>query len=162
MDHLTQHRPPKQLPASIGNTECGVPHSASSLASVFLSHSPLPMYAAGFDRRHSSSVLKPEIQQTYAPPPPQKKKKLLPLPLLLSSLVMINQEKNKSAEMSKLSTSLKALINAPFAKPGPRPAPGQIAQLFESIAQDASKKNLSPKSWLTLSVCEVAFSCVFS
>lgn len=58
----------------------------------------------------------------------------------------------KQADMSKLSTSLKALINAPFAKPGPRPAPKQVQELYEAIANDAAIRNLGPKSWLTVSV----------
>uniref|UniRef100_A0A0B7K0W7 Uncharacterized protein n=1 Tax=Bionectria ochroleuca TaxID=29856 RepID=A0A0B7K0W7_BIOOC len=53
--------------------------------------------------------------------------------------------------MSKLSPSLKALINAPFSRPGPLPAPAHAKELFQSIAQDASKKNLSPRSWLAIS-----------
>ncbi|KAM5517340.1 hypothetical protein FOXYSP1_04291 [Fusarium oxysporum f. sp. phaseoli] len=57
----------------------------------------------------------------------------------------------KQADMSKLSTSLKALINAPFAKPGPRPAPNQVQELYEAIANDAAIRNLGPKSWLTVS-----------
>ncbi|RBA13628.1 hypothetical protein FPRO05_02421 [Fusarium proliferatum] len=57
----------------------------------------------------------------------------------------------KQADMSKLSTSLKALINAPFAKPGPRPAPKQVQELYEAIANDAAIRNLGPKSWLTVS-----------
>ncbi|EWG47533.1 hypothetical protein FVEG_16150 [Fusarium verticillioides 7600] len=57
----------------------------------------------------------------------------------------------KQADMSKLSTSLKALINAPFAKPGPRPAPQQVQELYEAIANDAAIRNLGPKSWLTVS-----------
>lgn len=54
--------------------------------------------------------------------------------------------------MSKLSPSLKALINTPFSRPGPLPAPSHAKELFQSIAQDASKKNLSPRSWLAISV----------
>ena len=54
--------------------------------------------------------------------------------------------------MSKLSAPLKALINAPFARPGPRPAPAQVQELFEAIANDAAIRNLGPKSWLTVSV----------
>ncbi|KAF4337721.1 conserved mitochondrial [Fusarium beomiforme] len=57
----------------------------------------------------------------------------------------------KQTDMSKLSTSLKALINAPFAKPGPRPAPKQVQELYEAIANDAAIRNLGPKSWLTVS-----------
>ncbi|KAG8676285.1 hypothetical protein FPOAC2_02379 [Fusarium poae] len=53
--------------------------------------------------------------------------------------------------MSKLSAPLKALINAPFARPGPRPAPAQVQELFEAIANDAAIRNLGPKSWLTVS-----------
>ncbi|KAI6776597.1 hypothetical protein HG530_000542 [Fusarium avenaceum] len=53
--------------------------------------------------------------------------------------------------MSKLSAPLKALINAPFARPGPRPAPQQVQELYEAIANDAAIRNLGPKSWLTVS-----------
>ncbi|KAI5468111.1 hypothetical protein BGZ63DRAFT_346590 [Mariannaea sp. PMI_226] len=53
--------------------------------------------------------------------------------------------------MSKLSPPLKALINASFARPGPLPAPSQVQALFQSIAQDASGRNLGVKSWLAIS-----------
>ncbi|KAF5018998.1 hypothetical protein F66182_9016 [Fusarium sp. NRRL 66182] len=53
--------------------------------------------------------------------------------------------------MSKLSAPLKALINAPFARPGPRPAPQQVQELYEAIASDASIRNLGTRSWLTVS-----------
>lgn len=54
--------------------------------------------------------------------------------------------------MSKLSSSLKTLVNAPAARPGPVPAPRHIEQLFHSIAKDAASRNLNPRSWLAISV----------
>ncbi|KAK0387859.1 hypothetical protein NLU13_4104 [Sarocladium strictum] len=53
--------------------------------------------------------------------------------------------------MSKLSSSLKALVNAPFARPGPVAAPRHIDQLFSGIAKDAASRNISPRSWLAIS-----------
>ncbi|KAI9152273.1 Dol-P-Man:Man(5)GlcNAc(2)-PP-Dol alpha-1,3-mannosyltransferase [Paramyrothecium foliicola] len=50
-----------------------------------------------------------------------------------------------------LSASLKALVNAPFARSGPLPAPGQAHELFQSIARDASKRNVGARSWLAIS-----------
>ncbi|UZP34874.1 hypothetical protein NXS19_002690 [Fusarium pseudograminearum] len=60
-------------------------------------------------------------------------------------------DNENNTEMSKLSAPLKALINAPFARPGPRPAPAQVQELYEAIANDAAIRNLGPKSWLTVS-----------
>ncbi|KAH7141436.1 hypothetical protein B0J13DRAFT_526679 [Dactylonectria estremocensis] len=53
--------------------------------------------------------------------------------------------------MSKLSASLKALVNAPFSRPGPLPAPAQVQDLFQGIARDASRRNLGVNSWLAIS-----------
>ncbi|OAA67109.1 hypothetical protein SPI_01685 [Niveomyces insectorum RCEF 264] len=53
--------------------------------------------------------------------------------------------------MSKLSAPLKALINAPFARPGPTPAPAHIADVYRSIARDAAKNNVGNRPWITLS-----------
>jgi hypothetical protein len=54
--------------------------------------------------------------------------------------------------MSKLSPSLKALINAPFARPDPTAATARIRNVYEAIASDAVKHNLGWKPWVTLSV----------
>lgn len=54
--------------------------------------------------------------------------------------------------MSKLSPGLKALINAPFARPDPTPAPARIRDLFQAIARDAAKHNVGFKPWVALSV----------
>ncbi|KAF4982837.1 hypothetical protein FZEAL_1629 [Fusarium zealandicum] len=62
---------------------------------------------------------------------------------------MSHQE--KTPDMSKLSAPLKALINAPFARPGPRAAPQRAQELYEAIANDAALRNLGTKSWLTVS-----------
>jgi hypothetical protein len=54
--------------------------------------------------------------------------------------------------MSKLSPSLKALINAPFARPGQAPAPSHIREVYQSIAKSAANKSVGLKPWLALSV----------
>ncbi|CAK7265896.1 hypothetical protein SEPCBS57363_001824 [Sporothrix epigloea] len=51
--------------------------------------------------------------------------------------------------MSKLSASLKSLINAPFARPGPAPAAPHIAEVYRSIALDAAKHGVGSQPWLT-------------
>ncbi|TDZ14893.1 Dol-P-Man:Man(5)GlcNAc(2)-PP-Dol alpha-1,3-mannosyltransferase [Colletotrichum orbiculare MAFF 240422] len=53
--------------------------------------------------------------------------------------------------MSKLSPSLKALINAPFARPGPTAAPSHIRDVYQTIARDAATKNVGAKPWLAIS-----------
>lgn len=55
--------------------------------------------------------------------------------------------------MSKLSDSLKALINAPAARPGPTPAPHCIRSVYERIGNEASLHHVSRPSWIALSVC---------
>lgn len=55
--------------------------------------------------------------------------------------------------MSKLSPALKALINAPFARPGQTPAPRNIAAIYQGIAREARERNYGDRPWLTLSVC---------
>ncbi|KAJ5118492.1 hypothetical protein N7448_010198 [Penicillium atrosanguineum] len=53
--------------------------------------------------------------------------------------------------MSRLSNSLKALINAPAARPSTVPAPANISAVYSKIAQTARAKNVSQPSWLALS-----------
>ncbi|KAL2845294.1 hypothetical protein BJY01DRAFT_234999 [Aspergillus pseudoustus] len=53
--------------------------------------------------------------------------------------------------MSKLSPSLKALINAPAARPNTVPAPRNIQSVYAKIHQTAQAKNVSQSSWLALS-----------
>ena len=53
--------------------------------------------------------------------------------------------------MSKLSPSLKALINAPFARPGPTAASARIADVYRDIARDAARHNVGAQPWITLS-----------
>ncbi|KAL7922169.1 hypothetical protein ACQKWADRAFT_313374 [Trichoderma austrokoningii] len=58
--------------------------------------------------------------------------------------------------MSKLSPALKALINAPFARPGPcRVAKGAAAaamgELFRGIAQEAGRNGVGARAWLAIS-----------
>ncbi|PYI12639.1 hypothetical protein BO78DRAFT_392473 [Aspergillus sclerotiicarbonarius CBS 121057] len=53
--------------------------------------------------------------------------------------------------MSKLSHHLKALINAPAARPNTVPAPRNIQSVYKKIQQSAQSQNLSQPSWLALS-----------
>ncbi|KAJ5670908.1 hypothetical protein N7507_000035 [Penicillium longicatenatum] len=53
--------------------------------------------------------------------------------------------------MSKLSSSLKALINAPTARPHTVPAPANIASVYSKIQQAAQAQQLSQPSWIALS-----------
>ncbi|ERT01175.1 conserved mitochondrial protein [Sporothrix schenckii 1099-18] len=53
--------------------------------------------------------------------------------------------------MSKLSASLKTLINAPFSRPGPTAAPPRIADVYRAIARDAAKNNIGSQPWVTFS-----------
>ncbi|CAK7240411.1 MAG: hypothetical protein STHCBS139747_001850 [Sporothrix thermara] len=53
--------------------------------------------------------------------------------------------------MAKLSASLKMLINAPFARPGPTAAPPRIADVYRSIAHEAAKHNVGSQPWLAFS-----------
>jgi len=54
--------------------------------------------------------------------------------------------------MSRLSNSLKALINAPAARPHTVPAPANIASVYSKIQQTAQAQQLSQPSWIALSV----------
>jgi hypothetical protein len=54
--------------------------------------------------------------------------------------------------MSKLSSGLKALISAPFARPNTLPASPRIRSVYERLRQEASSKHVGRDSWLTLSV----------
>ncbi|KAL6229040.1 hypothetical protein BDW75DRAFT_235497 [Aspergillus navahoensis] len=53
--------------------------------------------------------------------------------------------------MSKLSPSLKALINSPAARPNTFPAPRNIRSVYAKIQQTAQAKNVSKNSWIALS-----------
>ncbi|KAL2163374.1 hypothetical protein VTH06DRAFT_5431 [Thermothelomyces fergusii] len=56
-----------------------------------------------------------------------------------------------SRDMSKLSPSLKALINAPFARPGQTPAPRHIRDVYTRIAHEARDRRYGERPWVTLS-----------
>src|SRR5687767_14800766 len=79
--------------------------------------------------------------------------------LLPSPAVHFSTSKSQLSTMSKLSPTLKALVNAPFARPGPVPAPRQVEQFFSGIAKDAASRNISPRSWLAISVSLQFSSC---
>ncbi|KAJ5577439.1 uncharacterized protein N7459_006403 [Penicillium hispanicum] len=53
--------------------------------------------------------------------------------------------------MSKLSSSLKALINAPAARPSTVPAPANITSVYAKIQQAAQAQHVSHPSWIALS-----------
>ncbi|KFY28364.1 hypothetical protein V493_02966 [Pseudogymnoascus sp. VKM F-4281 (FW-2241)] len=52
--------------------------------------------------------------------------------------------------MSKLSPALKAAINAPFARPGPLPAPKNISAIYSAIQREAASHSLGVFPWLAL------------
>ncbi|CZR51314.1 probable conserved mitochondrial protein [Phialocephala subalpina] len=53
--------------------------------------------------------------------------------------------------MSKLSSSLKALIAAPYARPNTLPASPHARSVYEALRSEASGKNVGTPAWLTLS-----------
>ncbi|KAK2603819.1 hypothetical protein QQS21_004021 [Conoideocrella luteorostrata] len=53
--------------------------------------------------------------------------------------------------MAKFSAPLKALINAPFARPGPAPASAIIRDVYRAIARDARERKLGTRPWLAIS-----------
>ena len=57
--------------------------------------------------------------------------------------------------MSKLSESLKAVINAAHAKPNTTPAPKNIRSVYERLASNAASKKVGLPAWLTASVSRV-------
>ncbi|KAL3418588.1 hypothetical protein PVAG01_10304 [Phlyctema vagabunda] len=59
--------------------------------------------------------------------------------------------RDQVADMSKLSTPLKAFISAPFARPGMVAAPKQIRSVYSTIQEDANSKGVGRSSWLTIS-----------
>lgn len=61
------------------------------------------------------------------------------------------RSETQTADMSKLSESVKLLINAAHARPGTTPAPPQISSLYERISRDASSKQVGLPAWLTIS-----------
>ncbi|EGS22251.1 uncharacterized protein CTHT_0017700 [Thermochaetoides thermophila DSM 1495] len=69
---------------------------------------------------------------------------------------LVRQKKDKRTkandkDMSKLSPSLKALINAPFARPGQAPAPRQIRDIYARIAREARERRYGERPWIALS-----------
>lgn len=54
--------------------------------------------------------------------------------------------------MSKLSESLKTLINAAHVRPHTTPAPKNISSVYEKIAADAKAKQVGLPAWLCASV----------
>ncbi|CAG8960099.1 hypothetical protein HYFRA_00010577 [Hymenoscyphus fraxineus] len=53
--------------------------------------------------------------------------------------------------MSKLSSPLKALISAPFAKPNTLPTNPQVSSVYQRLRQEADAKKVGRSAWLTLS-----------
>ncbi|KAK4056991.1 hypothetical protein OIO90_001891 [Microbotryomycetes sp. JL221] len=52
---------------------------------------------------------------------------------------------------TKLSPTLKTLVNSPKARGGPIPAPTNVLSVFERVKSSASKRGLGKHAWLTLS-----------
>lgn len=77
-----------------------------------------------------------------------------PLPMPRSSSTASATRDNQADDMggTKLSPALKALINAPFAKPGPCPAPSKMHDVYSKIARDAAKHKLGHRPWVVISV----------
>jgi hypothetical protein len=65
---------------------------------------------------------------------------------------LVKQRPVATEDMSKLSPSLKALINAPFARPGQAPAPRHIRDVYTRIAHEARERKYGERPWVTLSV----------
>ena len=53
--------------------------------------------------------------------------------------------------MSKLSPTLKSLINAAHSRPGPVPAPPRIQAVYNKIEEEATARRLGRPSWLGIS-----------
>jgi hypothetical protein len=53
--------------------------------------------------------------------------------------------------MSKLSSTLKSLINAAHSRPGPVPAPPRIQAVYKKIEDEATDRKLGRPSWLGIS-----------
>jgi hypothetical protein len=60
--------------------------------------------------------------------------------------------------MSKLSESLKTLINAAHVRPHTTPAPKNITSIYEKIASDAKAKKVGLPAWLCASVSKKTLS----
>ena len=54
--------------------------------------------------------------------------------------------------MSKLSSALKGLIEAPFARAGTNPAPPGIKSLYQRIGEHAESKKVLQPTWLAMAV----------
>lgn len=59
---------------------------------------------------------------------------------------------HRTSAMSKLSNTLKALVNAEFARPGPTPASKLIRPLLEDSVQEAKAKDVGLHAWLAITV----------
>lgn len=74
------------------------------------------------------------------------------LPHIRSTAPTHRSSHKRADSMSKLSPTLKALINAPFARPDQTAASARILDVYKMIASDARKRSLGLKPWLALSV----------
>ncbi|KAK3305701.1 uncharacterized protein B0T15DRAFT_416456 [Chaetomium strumarium] len=69
----------------------------------------------------------------------------------LTSKKVQSEKAIAARDMSKLSPSLKALINAPFARPGQAAAPRHIRDIYARIAHEARERKYGERPWVTLS-----------
>lgn len=82
------------------------------------------------------------------------RKALLPSTIIhsVASLLPIHLSRlQSSVAMSKLSPTLKSLINAAHSRPGPVPAPPRIQAVYNRIEQEATDRKLGRPSWLSIS-----------
>lgn len=87
----------------------------------------------------------------------QQQQQQPPLNSPSSSSSTSTDKRRRRRNMSKLSPGLKALINAPFARPGPcRVAKGAasalMGEVFRGIAREARGKGVGARAWLAISV----------
>lgn len=69
---------------------------------------------------------------------------------MYSSQGVLSLKQRKS--MSRLSSALKALIDAPFARAGTSPAPRNIVPIYDRIGRYAETKKVDQPTWLAMAV----------
>ena len=72
--------------------------------------------------------------------------------VLTSQFTNIAYKKGVFSTMAKLSSRLKALVNAPAARPHTVPAPRNIRSVYQKVQEGAQANEVSQRSWLALSV----------
>ncbi|KAL6788516.1 hypothetical protein J3E68DRAFT_415113 [Trichoderma sp. SZMC 28012] len=95
------------------------------------------------------------LHQEQQKPDATKSSSSSPSPATTSStLTAAGDKRRRRRNMSKLSPGLKALINAPFARPGPcKVVKGAavVGELFRGIAKEARGRGVGNRAWLAIS-----------